>query len=96
MPNDHFPQPPPGAEYKVVQVRKSWLKRLLSEGDGEPSVRRVVFFLSFLFGAVFCVAYREAEISDSVKEIVITIITGSFSVMGLGRVAEALESKWEK
>jgi hypothetical protein len=91
-----FPPPPPGTKYKVVQSRKSWLKRLLSEGDGEPSVRRVVFFMSFLFGVFFCVAYREAEISNNVKEIVITIISGSFGVMGLGRVAEALETKWEK
>jgi hypothetical protein len=86
--------PPPGTEIKLVKT--GWLKRMLSEGDGEPSVRRVVFFLSFVFGVAFCIANRQIEISNGIKEIAITIITASFSVMGLGRVAEALETKWEK
>jgi hypothetical protein len=93
-----LPEPPAGMEYKLVRVRAktNWLRQMLSEGDGRLSVRRVVFFAAFVLGAAFCVAYRDAEISSGIKEIAITIITGAFGVMGVGRVAEALETKWEQ
>jgi hypothetical protein len=72
---------------------RKWLSELFCEEPGEPSIRRVVFALSFLFAVVVCFMGLRVPVSDSVKDIVITIITAAFSVMGIGRIAEALDKR---
>jgi hypothetical protein len=69
----------------------NWLSLLFSEGEGEPSIRRVVFFLSFIFGVVLCLIGFWCDISPPVERVAITIIGAAFGVMGVGRIAEAVE-----
>jgi len=69
----------------------SWLSEMLCEEPGEPSIRRVVFLLSFLFAVIICFIGLKFPVSETVERIVITIITAAFGVVGLGRFAEALD-----
>jgi hypothetical protein len=68
-----------------------WLSALLCEAPGEPSVRRVVFALSFVFAVVICFIGLKIQISETVERIVITIVTAAFGVVGIGRFAEAMD-----
>jgi hypothetical protein len=78
--------PPPITEIKIA--KQSWLKHLLSEGDSEPSVRRVVFFLTFLFSMAICAAGLWVEIPTAVETLTITMIGTSTGAVTVGRFAE--------
>jgi len=75
---------------------RNWLSELLSESPGEPSIRRVVFALSFLFGAALCFVGLWTDIPSNVSTLAITIIGAAFGVMGVGRITEAFEDKGDK
>jgi hypothetical protein len=68
-----------------------WLSEMLCEEQGEPSIRRVIFALSFVFAVVICFIGLKIQISETVERIVITIVTAAFGVVGIGRFAEAMD-----
>jgi hypothetical protein len=72
---------------------KQWLPSLFEESPGVASVRRVVFFLAFLFGTGLCLLRLRLEVSGPLKDMAIAIVTGAFGVMGTGCLAEAWESR---
>jgi len=67
---------------------RDWFSELLSESPGEPSIRRVVFFLSFLFGAALCFVGVFTDIPTSVLTLATTIVGLSFGLMGVTRIFE--------
>jgi len=71
----------------------NWFSILFSEAPGEPSIRRVVFALSFVFGAALCFLGVWTDIPAAVERIAITIIGAAFGVMGIGRFAEAMDRR---
>ena len=70
-----------------------WLDMLFSEAPGEPSIRRVMFAVVFLFAMALCIAGLFLAIPEAVKTIAITLITSAAGVVGVGRLAEALDKK---
>jgi hypothetical protein len=78
--------PPPNTELKLVKT--SWHKQMLSEGDGEPSVRRYVFFITFLFSMAICATGLWVEIPMAVETLTITMIGTSTGAVTVGRFAE--------
>jgi dipeptide/tripeptide permease len=70
-----------------------WLSRLLSEGDGEPSLRRYLCFGAFLLCCSLCLLGLKFEMSGSVKDLATTMIVTSFSAVTVGRFAEAMDGK---
>jgi uncharacterized membrane protein len=73
----------------------SWLSLLLSEAPGEPSIRRVLCLCAFLFGCALCLLGLRYEISGSVKDIAIFMLTSAFGAVTAGRFAEAIERNRE-
>lgn len=71
----------------------NWISLLLSEAPGEPSIRRVVFALAFVFGAALCFLGVWTDIPSSVERIAITIISAAAGAVGAGRFAEAMERR---
>ena len=75
---------------------REWLGMAFCEAPGEPSIRRIVFGLVFVFAMGLCVAGLWLEVAETVKTIAITLITTAAGVVGIGRFAEALDGKGSK
>lgn len=73
--------------FTQVATMKQWLYGLFQEAPGEPSVRRVVFFLAFLFGAGLCLLGFRFDVGEPVERLAMAIVTCAFGVMGAGRFA---------
>jgi len=72
---------------------REWLSLMLSEAPGEPSVRRVVFFVVFVSAILLWVLGIFVTVPPDVWDVVKTTILAASSVMGVGRVAEIFERR---
>jgi hypothetical protein len=73
---------------------KTWLARLLSEGDGSPSTKRVLFAIALLASIIFCaidlgINRHLTSVSADLCKCAIYATAGAY---GVGRCAEANES----
>jgi hypothetical protein len=66
---------------------------MFEEAPGQTSVRRVVFFITFVFSMAFCLLGLKFEITEQAKELVIALFALASTVMGAGRFAEAMENR---
>jgi hypothetical protein len=80
-----YPTPP---HHEIEVKKKSWLARLVSEGDNEPSIRRVAFGASILFAMAVAAAGLWVEIPGYVETITITIVSATGIGVTAGRFAE--------
>lgn len=72
---------------------RAYVKRMLSEGDGEPSLRRHLCLYAFIFGCGLCVGGLWRDIGPGTRELATVIVLSAFGAVGVGRFAEALDSK---
>jgi hypothetical protein len=66
---------------------------LLSEGEGEPSTRRVLCVTVTLLCCVLCLLGLKYGIDGGVKDLATMMLTITFGAMTAGRFAEAIERK---
>lgn len=74
---------------------RNWISLMLSEAPGEPSVRRVVFFIAFWITAAIELLGIWFPPSDALANLVITVFITCAGTVGIGRVGEALERRSE-
>jgi hypothetical protein len=72
-----------------------WVARLFCGANGQPSIRRVVFALTYLFGFGMCYMGFERDIAPNALTLAITLAGGATAAVGAGRFAEAMESNRE-
>jgi hypothetical protein len=74
---------------------KAWVSKMLSEGDGTPSVKRVLFALSVAgclsFTAGHIVAHRGLD--SAAIDLAKTTLLTTGTAYGVGRITEATEKK---
>jgi hypothetical protein len=66
---------------------------MFKEADGSWSIRRVVFFGSFVFSAGICLLGLKYHIPETIEHIILALIAAASATMGAGRFAEALENR---
>jgi len=73
---------------------KAWLSKMLSEHNGTPSTKRVLFAFSVLvvLGYVGFSIFKKMQIDDNAKDLCKFIVGATSAAYGLGRCAEAHET----
>jgi hypothetical protein len=65
---------------------------LLSEGDGEPSLRRFLCFVATLVGLGLCFW---PGLTSNGKDLAIFVVTSAFAAVTAGRFAEGMDKRGE-
>jgi len=68
-----------------------YIRRMLSEGDGEPSVRRHAFAYALLLVSALCFLDFWRPMSAFTKDMVTTVFVTVAALLGAGRFAEAMD-----
>ncbi len=69
---------------------RDWLQRMLSEGDGSPSTKRVVFVVAAAIALALCVAdfVKFRALTNNCVQLATIVITTSGAAYTAGRFAE--------
>jgi len=71
----------------------NWLSLAHSEAPGEPSIRRIIFSVTFISVIALCFCGLKWPIPDNVRTISIALITAAAGAVGAGRFAEAFDRR---
>jgi hypothetical protein len=73
---------------------KAWLSRMLSEGDGSPSMKRFMFVGACSSAIFFCAAdfVMHGGLSSNMLQLFNTVIVTTGGAYSVGRIAEATEN----
>lgn len=74
---------------------KAWLSKLLSEADGSPSTKRVLFTIVIVSVLTFCaidIGLRHG-LTGTTSDLLKCVVAATGGAFGLGRCAEAYENK---
>ena len=79
---------------EICRAMKAWLSKMLSEANGNPSTKRVVFTVSVLvvLGYVGVSIFRRFQIDENAKDLCKFIVGATSAAYGIGRCAEAHET----
>ena len=78
-----------------MKAALTWLSRLLSEGDGSPSTKRVLFFIAVvgITGVIIGYVAVKRQLDTSVVDLSKAVLFSTGGAYGVGRIAEATENK---
>lgn len=68
-----------------------WLSRMLSEGDGTPSTKRVCFFGTTLAAIIFCgclLCSKNAALGVDLAKWLLTTVGGAFAITRLAEYGQ--------
>jgi len=68
-----------------------YIRRMMSEGDGEPSVRRHAFAYALLLVSALCFLDFKWPMSAFTKDLATTVFVTVAAILGAGRFAEAMD-----
>jgi hypothetical protein len=74
---------------------RDWLSNLLSEGQGEPSIRRLALAIAVLLVAALCIVGLWRPVPETIKDLALGLMGAAFVAVTAGRFAEGMDKRGE-